>query len=471
MSAPAVAKQTNYLKNNVPYYKYYKSENIDTDSQELFSSATATVGGQECYVPEYAFFGSGSSSGNFPSSGSGMATPVITPSSYNNSDCTLAIWVKPTIANESSRGIWGCHADSTASGISLGMDDAQAGKIKFHPISYAAVLRSTNAISVNVWHFIVGVYDKTNSQMRLYIDGVLNASQSMPSNPIGTAYELKFGYYIWKAGFWSGTGVTSPTSNQSAQQVFAGGLINACTWYRALSDSEISTLYNGGAGLKINTSIAPYTDVAIAYPMNETSGTVAYSAISGQGNGKYGNSTTYNRHLDDSIFAGVGVIPSALYMPTTFNWETDLQVSQGSEFVSDLTLVKEIVPTKIKITLDNPNPKNPVNLELRGSLDGYNWEYLETFLIPSNTNQTIEEDIISSTEYSYFRISTTNAYLTTGLTIKNITISGYWILRTEVGKHQEWDESEEVGTHTVLGNESDYDEVEYINQEYEVENV
>lgn len=473
MTAPLIAKKTYYLKTSVPYYKYYKSENIDTDSQELFSSATATVGGQECYAQEYSFKGyyTSTASATFPTSGSGMTTSIITPSSYSNKSVTLSAWVKPAQNNESAKSIWGCHADSTASGISFGMDDSQAGRIKFHAISYGGVLRSTSTLAANTWYFIVCVYNMEDHTMKIYINGNQNASQTIPTNPTGTAYELKFGYYIWKAGFWSGTGVTSKTTNQACQQAFVGNIINCCTWYRALTASEISTLYNNGSGLKIDTSVSPYTDVAIAYPMNETSGTTSYSAITGQDTGRYGNNTTYNQHVDESIFAGVGVVPSALYMPTTFNWETDLQVSQGSEFVSDLTLVREIVPTKIKITLDNPSPKNPVNLELRGSLDGYNWEYLKTVSIPSNTNQTIEEDITSSTEYPYYRISTTNAYLTTGLTIKNITISGYWILRTEVGKHQEWDESEEVGTHTVLGNESDYDEVEYIDQEYEVENV
>ena len=468
MTAPLVSKQTNYLKNNVPYYKYYQTEHIATDTEELFSSATATVGGQQCYVAAYSFKGSGTSSGNFPSSGSGMATPVITPNTYNNHDMTLSAWVKPSQNNQSSKTIWGCHSDGEASGLSFGMDDGNAGKLKFHAKRYGGVLQSSTKLDAGNWYFVVCVYDRTNMQMRIYINGSLNNSKSMTSSE---DYDLILGYYIWKAGFWSPNGATTPTASQSASQNFQGNILNCCTWYRALSTSEISALYNNGNGLAINTSVAPYTDVAIAYPMNEQSGTTAYSAISGQGNGVYGYNSTYNQHVQESIFAGQGAVPSALYINTGDNWETDLQVSSNAEFVSQLTLTKEIYPTKVTVTLNNTTPKNPVNLVLKGSTNQSNWTTLGTVSIPSNTNQVVELDLSSGTEYKYYQISTTQAYLTTGLTINNIKIDGHWPQRSEVGKHSQWDEEIQAGTHTVIGTSSDYDTIEYQNKEYEVQNV
>lgn len=468
MTAPLVAKQTNYLKNNVPYYKYYETEHIASDSEALFSSATATVGGQQCYTAAYSFKGSGPSSGNFPTSGSGMATPVITPNTYDNHDVSLSAWVKPSESNQSSKTIWGCHSDGTASGLSFGMDDGNAGKLKFHAKRYGGVLQSSTKLDGGTWYFVVCVYDRTNMQMRIYINGSLNASKSMTSSE---DYDLIFGYYIWKAGFWSPSGATTPTASQSASQCFQGNILNCCVWYRALTDSEITTLYNNGNGLVINTSVAPYTDVAVAYPMNETSGTTAHSAISGQGDGVYGSNSTYNQHVQDSIFVGQGVLPNALYIDTGDNWETDLQVSSGAEFVSNLTLTKEIYPTKLTVTLNNTTPKNPVNLVFKGSTNQSNWTTLGTISIPSNTNQTVELDITSATEYKYYRFSTTDAYLTTGLTINNIKIDGYWPQRDEVGKHSQWDERIQEGTHTILSDSSDYDTIEYQNKEYEVQNV
>lgn len=466
---PYIAKQTNYLKNNVPYYKYYETSHVPDDSMTLFSNATATVGGQSTYTPAYSFKGNGNNSGNFPSSGSGMTTSIITPSSYSNTDVTLSAWIKPSQNNESSKTIWGCHADSTQSGISFGMDDAYAGKLKFHPKGYGnGCLRSNTTLYANTWYFIVCIYDRTNMQMRIYINGELDASQTLSSSV--SDMNLIFGYYIWKAGFWSPNGATSKSASQPASQNFLGNIINCCTWYRALTQSEITTLYNNGYGLVINTLVAPYDDVQIAYPLNETSGTVAYSAISGQDTGLYGSNTSQNLHVEDSIFAGGGVLPRYLYVSGD-NWETDKPVSVSAEFITTLELTMAIIPTKITLTLDNTSPKNPQTLAIQGSTNNSTWDTLTTFTVPSNTNQTIEQDITSSTEYKYYKASTTSAYTNDGLTINNIKIDGYYVVRSEVGKHDNWDERIQEGTHTIIGTSEDYDVVEYQNKEYEVQNV
>ena len=465
---PYIAKQTNYLKNNVPYYKYYETTDINTDSTALFSSATATVGGQNTYTPAYSFKGSGTSTGNFPSNGSGMATSIITPSTYNNHDMTLSAWVKPSQSSESSKTIWGCHSDSTQSGLSFGMDDGQAGRLKFHARGYAAVLRSVSYLSANTWYFIVCVYDRTNMEMRIYINGTLDASQAISAS--NSDMNAIFGNYIWKAGFWSPNGATTKNASQASSQNFLGNIINCCTWYRALTDTEISTLYNNGSGMVINTSVAPYDDVDIAYPMNETSGTIAYSAISGQDTGLYGSSTVYNQHVEDSVFVGGGVLPKYLYLSGD-NWETDMPVSVSAEFVSDVTLTRGIVPSKVTLTFDNSSPKNPQTLTIQGSTDNSNWTDLTTVTIPSNTNQTVQQNITSSTEYTYFRSKTTSGYTNDGLTIYNIKIDGYYVVRSEVGMHDNWDERIQEGTHTVIGTSSDYDVIEYQNKEYEVQNV
>ena len=275
---------------------------------------------------------------------------------------------------------------------------------------------------------------------------------------------------VWKVGIWNPNSVANKTSSFGASQCFPGNVLNACTWYRTLTQAEITALYNSGNGIPINTTVAPYTDVAIAYPLNEETGSVAYSAITGQDTGVYGSNTSYNKHVQESVFAGSGVKPIYLYKSGD-NWYSDLQVSSNAEFVSNLILTKEIYPTKITVTLNNTTPKNPVNLVLKGSTNQSNWTTLGTVSIPSNTNQVVELDLSSGTEYKYYQISTTQAYLTTGLTINNIKIDGYWPQRSEVGKHSQWDEEIPAGTHTVVGTSSDYDTIEYQNEEYEVQNV
>lgn len=470
MPAPLFAKQTNYYKDDVPYYRYYQTTDVPDDSTVLFSSATATIGGQNTYVPAYSFKGSGTSTGNFPSYGSGMTTSIITPSSYNNTDVTLSAWIKINQSNQQGKTIWGCHADSTQSGISFGMDDGTpAGRLKFHPKGYGGgCLRSSGVLPVNQWLFIVCIYDRTNMKMKIYINGTLDNSQNL--NASTSDMNLVFGYYIWKAGFWSPNGATTKNASQPASQNFIGNIINCCTWYRALTESEITTLYNNGAGLVIDTSVAPYTDVQIAYPMNETSGTVAYSAIAGQDTGLYGSNTTYNQHVSESVFAGQGVHPNYLYVSGN-NWETNMTVDSNNEFISDVIITQEIIPTKVTLTFNNTTPRNPQTLTIQGSTNGNTWDTLTTVTIPSNTNQIVEQSITSSTLYTRFRSRTTDAYTTDGLTINNILIEGYYEVTSEVGKHDNWDREIQEGTHTVVGTSSDYDRIEYTNTQYEVANV
>ena len=467
MPAPLFARQTNYIKEGVPYYKYYTNIDNPETSADLFNGATATIGGQQCYVASYSFKPTGSS-GTFPTGGSGMTTSIITPTTYNQHDVTLSAWVKPSQNNLQSKTIWGCHSDNQASGISFGMDDGNAGKLKFHPKTYGGVMQSSVKLNANTWYFVVCVYDRTNMQMRIYLNGSLDNTKNMTS---GDQFDLIFGKYIWKAGFWTATGVSSKNASQQCDQAFPGNILNACVWYRALSASEISTLYNGGFGMQIDTSVAPYDDVQIAYPMNEESGTIAYSAISGQDTGLYGSNTSYNQHVQESIFAGHGITPNALYN-SSLDWETDMTVDSNNEFVSTLSLTRGIIPTKFTVTFNNATPMNPQTLTFYGSEDNYSWTSLGTLTIPSNTNQELELDIEGeTTEYQYYKVSTTSAYLTTGLTINNILLDGYWISRSEVGMHESWDERIQEGTHDVIGTSSDYDRIEYENTQYEVANV
>ena len=470
MPAPLFARKTVYLKNNVPYYKYYETSHVSTDSTDEYESSNATIGGQQTFVSANSYKNTlKSDSYQFPSTGAGMATPIITPSTYNNHDMTLSAWIKISEANLKSRTIWGCHADGTvASGISFGIDDGDnpSGRLKFHAKSYGGVLRSSGVLPVNEWIFIVCVYDRTNMEMRIYINGTLDNSQSILNSD---AYSLVLGQYIWKAGFWSNSGYNTNTGTQTCSQPFPGNILNACVWYRALTVSEITTLYNSGDGLVIDTTVAPYDDVDIAYPMDEASGNVAYSAISGGPDGKYATSS-YVSHAEDSIFAGQGVKPIYLYKSGS-NWETDMTVDSNNEFITDVTLDQAIVPTKVTLTFDNTTPRNPQTLTIQGSTNNSSWDTLTTVTIPSNTNQTVEQNITSSTAYTYFRSRTTSAYTTDGLTINNILIDGYYSVTSEVGQHDNWDTQVQEGTHTVIGTSSNYDVIEQQNQEYEVANV
>jgi hypothetical protein len=139
---------------------------------------------------------------------------------------TYAVWVK-LAASQSSRTIMGCHNDATG-GSSIGIDDAYANYVKFHTNTYSSdLVRSTSALTLNEWHYLVGTFNGTN--VSLYIDGKLN-NTAKASAPIYPAISFQIGR--WVGG---------------SSQYFNGTVDEPKVYSRALSYSEILSAYNASA--------------------------------------------------------------------------------------------------------------------------------------------------------------------------------------------------------------------------------
>jgi beta-galactosidase len=85
------------------------------------------------------------------------------------------------------------------------------------------------AVSVNDggWHHIAGVYD--GSALRLYVDGVLDASVSSTGSISTNAYNVEIGR----------------NAEQSGRE-FHGAIYDARIYNRALCPEEIQELFDGG---------------------------------------------------------------------------------------------------------------------------------------------------------------------------------------------------------------------------------
>ena len=113
------------------------------------------------------------------------------------------------------------------------------------------------AVSTNAWHHIVGTYDGSNR--RLYVDGVLRLTiaQSTTMNNSGNLYIGAYGSY----------------------QPFQGMIDEAGVWNRVLSDTEVTMLYNSGAG---NQSFVDGTQIANLQEWQSNTGYV-FSSVSNVG--------------------------------------------------------------------------------------------------------------------------------------------------------------------------------------------
>jgi hypothetical protein len=97
------------------------------------------------------------------------------------------------------------------------------------------VALKTITLSTGTWYHLVGTYDGTN--IRLYIDGTLEATTAASGDGSNAG--------VYTAGFSIG-------NNNDDSSIIENALIvdEVGVWSRALSSTEISQLYNNGAGLQ-----------------------------------------------------------------------------------------------------------------------------------------------------------------------------------------------------------------------------
>lgn len=153
---------------------------------------------------------------------------------------TIALWIYPR-----SNGAYTSMITKSASGVptgyNIGFDNT--GKIRFLT-NLGTALLTTATIPLNTWQQIVVVYN-TNSDVKLYWNGVLNNTSSSMTLGSSSAYNLVFGRLYSNAGSYEYDGI----------------LDEVYIWNKALSTSEVSNLYRtnfakyNNTYFEVNTSI------------------------------------------------------------------------------------------------------------------------------------------------------------------------------------------------------------------------
>ncbi len=155
------------------------------------------------------------------------ASSVFAPSG----DITISAWIKTTVSPTGDVAIAGKGGDSNTQ-YQLRMTGSidGAGKLKFSHFNgswYEAI--STSTYNNGTWHHVVGV--NSSGTLYLYVDGTQVASAPVTW---GTASTGNF--------------LIGARSSATKDIYFSGSIDEVGVWSRALSQQEITDLYNAGTG-------------------------------------------------------------------------------------------------------------------------------------------------------------------------------------------------------------------------------
>ena len=113
-------------------------------------------------------------------------------------------------------------------------------------------ITSDSSFTANTWHHVVVLYDGSGStnadKLKLYVD---NTQKTL-------TYTIQNGFPATLRT--ASNNVSYIGNNDGNSNWFIGKIDDMSIWNRVLSASEISTLYNSGSGLALNTQTAPETN-------------------------------------------------------------------------------------------------------------------------------------------------------------------------------------------------------------------
>ncbi|MFI6273510.1 LamG-like jellyroll fold domain-containing protein [Micromonospora zamorensis] len=92
-----------------------------------------------------------------------------------------------------------------------------------------AAVQSKNPASVDVWTHLVGVYDAGRSEIRIYVNGLLEGTQAVAFTPMASNGPLLVGSTRWR--------------DQIVDQ-WVGGIDNVAVFQGAMTDAAVFNLYN-----------------------------------------------------------------------------------------------------------------------------------------------------------------------------------------------------------------------------------
>ena len=153
-------------------------------------------------------------------------------SAYDNSDFSVSIWLKKTtsgleyvISNSSATSKAGFDIIIN----SLNVNFSRRTRTKQATTGYINI-----GFSYNTWHNLVGTYNDTTGDLKLYLNGVLKNTSATSADVNATSADLRIGC----------------SSDNSL--FFQGGIDEVSLFNTELSQSDVTTIYNSGVPNNLN---------------------------------------------------------------------------------------------------------------------------------------------------------------------------------------------------------------------------
>lgn len=186
---------------------------------------------------------------------------------YDNSDFSVSLWVKKTtsgleyvISNSSS---------STKAGFDIVINSLNVNFSRRTTTKQSTTGYINIGFSYNTWHNLIGTYNDTTGDLKLYLDGVLKNTSSTSADVNTASVDLRIGCSAVNGLF------------------FQGGIDEVAIFNSELSSTDVTAIYNSG----VPTSLSSYSSL-ISWWRFEGSGTTATDSGSGGNNGTLTNGVT-----------------------------------------------------------------------------------------------------------------------------------------------------------------------------------
>ena len=168
---------------------------------------------------------------------------------FGTGDWTISAWIKTTQTGTDeddalmNRGTVFANGGDETGGIryTLAVNEARLGKITLTTDDELSKVQAISSTAVNdgAWHHVVGM--RNGKELRLYVDGVLDGTNTLPAgfNLSGASQQNAY------------VGVIADNRDSSLYKYFVGLIDEVCVFACALDGSSVSALYSGRDPIKV----------------------------------------------------------------------------------------------------------------------------------------------------------------------------------------------------------------------------
>lgn len=242
-----------------------------------------------------------------------------------NQAWSVSAWIKSSTNTDG--GIWCKYDNGPAKGLMFFTTNSGGSQkilvqLQQDGSTYFGSVGTTTSVSDGSWHFVVGTYDGTNSTsgIKLYVDGLEQAYSPYSSGTITDVLN----------------NIAPSIGSRNAGQFYPGTIDELAVFSKVLSQGEVTTLYNAGAGTYGNISNAPFsTGLLGGWHLDEGTGTSAADFSGNSNTGTLTNGPTW--------VAGKVVVPGSMVEATVWQSQDGVAGSEGGIQTYGYTLGKTIL--------------------------------------------------------------------------------------------------------------------------------